>query len=99
MHVYIQPITIIFIAVDVLDHFFSSCNFLDTIGHFIIFERVSVNIKYYNYNIQCMCKAHLFPNVISAIQIYDFHTLTVIYAPYSHKACYNKAIRIPVRMV
>ena len=45
-----------------------------------------------------MCKAYLFPNVISAIQIYDFHTFTVIYAPYSHKACY-KAIRIPVRMV
>ena len=46
-----------------------------------------------------MCKAYLFPNVISAIQIYDFHTFTVIYAPYSHNAYYNKAIRIPVRMV
>ena len=82
----------------VLDHSFSSCNFLDTIGHFIIFERVLIsNIIIITYSV---CARHTyFLNVISAIQIYDFHTFTVIYAPYSHNACYNKAIRIPVRMV
>ena len=98
MHVYIQPITIIFIAVDGTGPFLLIMQFS---WYYWPFNNLwkSINIKYYNYNIQCMCKAYLFPNVISAIQIYDFHTFTVIYAPYSHNACYNKAIRIPVRMV